>query len=81
VKRIDVPDYLAIAEMHLDVAAETLLRVVKLGALESALAAPFAGFGEEDLYAELHVKAAVLCSRLMRNHRYPTATSGRRTHR
>ena len=42
-----------------------------LGAADSALAAPFAGWDDTDLYPEPSVKAAVLCSRLVRNHPLP----------
>jgi death on curing protein len=61
-------EYLLIAELILDVDAERLARQADLGALDSALHAPFARWGSADLYPSLHEKAAVLCSRLVRNH-------------
>lgn len=38
---------------------------------ESALAAPFAGFGGEDFYSDPITRAAVLASRIVRNHPLP----------
>jgi death-on-curing protein len=38
---------------------------------ESALAAPFASFAGVEFYEGLATKAAVLCSRLLRNHPLP----------
>jgi death on curing protein len=70
-EQLDIADYLLIAEAVLDVDVDRLRRVVKLGAVESALAAPFAGFGEEEFFPEPATKAAILCSRLVRNHPLP----------
>jgi death-on-curing protein len=44
-------------------------RVVQLA--ESALAAPFAGFGEMELFPELHQKAGIYASRIVRYHPLP----------
>jgi len=38
---------------------------------ESALAAPFAAFDGREMYSSVASKAAVLCSRLLRNHPLP----------
>lgn len=70
-KKLDLTDYLLIAEEILGIEAERLARVVKVGPVESALEAPFAGFGEVDLYLDAPTKAGVLCSRLVRNHPLP----------
>jgi death-on-curing protein len=43
----------------------------RVGVAESALAAPRATFGGVDFYPDLPTKAAVLCSRLIRNHPLP----------
>lgn len=67
-KAIGTADYLLIAADVLDIDAERLSRVADLASLESALNAPFAGWGDQDVYPTLHEKAAVLCSRLIRNH-------------
>jgi len=64
-------DILLIAEAVLDAPAERLARVINTPALESALAAPFMGFGDVEFYPDFHVKAAVLCSRIVRNHPLP----------
>ena len=65
---IGIADYLLIAADVLKVDAERLSRVADLASLESALNAPFAGWGDQDVYPTLHEKAAILCSRLIRNH-------------
>lgn len=69
--RLDLADYLLIAEAILGISTDRLRRTAKLGLVESALAAPFAGLGEQDVYPEPVDKAAVLCSRLIRNHPLP----------
>jgi len=52
--------------------AETLARSDRVIALaESALAAPAASFAGEEFYPEFTMKAAVLCSHLVRNHPLP----------
>ncbi len=71
VDRITLADFLLIGEAVLGIDAERLAVVVKTGAAESALAAPFAGFGEFERYPAFADKAAVLCTRLVRNHPLP----------
>jgi len=66
-----VGDYLLIAEAILDIDADRLKRTANLALVESALAAPFAGFGNHELHPETATKAAILCSRLVRNHPLP----------
>ena len=68
---LTVADVLFIAENALGIDAERLKRVADIGAVESALAAPFAGWSDQDLYPDPARKAAVLCSRLLRNHPLP----------
>jgi death-on-curing protein len=70
-ERIPVEDALLVGEATLDTPAEDLARMVSLPALESALAAPFMGFGDIEFYPDFHTKAAVLCSRIVRNHPLP----------
>jgi len=60
-----------IAEAVLGIDAGRLLRVIDVASAESALAAPFAGSGDVELYPDVPVKAAILCSRLIRNHPLP----------
>src|SRR2546423_15470618 len=64
-------DALLVAEAVLGVPAADLARAFDAAAMESALAAPFMGFGDTEFYPELHVKAAILCSRIVRNHPLP----------
>lgn len=68
---LDVADYLLIAEAILDIDADRLKRTANLALVESALAAPFVGFGDHELHPETATKAATLCSRLVRNHPLP----------
>lgn len=68
---LDVADYLLIAEAILDIDADRLKRTANLVLVESALAAPFAGFGDHALHPDAATKAAILCSRLVRNHPLP----------
>ena len=69
--RPDLGDYLAAAAEILGVSEERLARLPRIKLAESALAAPFAGLGEEDAYPTLELKAAVLLERLVRNHPLP----------
>lgn len=69
---IDLLDYLLIAEAVTGVDAEVLASRDHLVArAESALAAPFAEFDGVGFYDGLTLRAAVLCSRLIRNHPLP----------
>jgi death-on-curing protein len=65
---LTIGDLLLIGEAVLDVDARRLAYATNLGAAESALAAPFAGFGDTEFYPDPAVKAAILCSRILRNH-------------
>jgi death-on-curing protein len=67
VENLSIEDLLLIAEAVLEVPAEGLAGATRLAAAESALAAPLRAEGAHDLAA----KAAVLCSRLVRNHPLP----------
>jgi death-on-curing protein len=69
--RPDVGDFLATAAEVLGVSEDQLRRLPGLPLAESALAAPFAGFGDQDAYPTLELKAAVLLERLVRNHPLP----------
>lgn len=67
----DIAEFLAVAEAVLGVDASRLRRVTKISLAESALAAPFATFGGHDFYEDPVEQAAVLASRIMRNHPLP----------
>lgn len=71
IEYIDLVDYLAIATEVTGLDIATLSRVAKLNLADSALHAPAAGFGETDLYPEFVEKAAVLITRLAKNHPLP----------
>lgn len=71
VRYLDLADYLVIAEAVTGIAAETLLRSPRIGLADSALHAPAAIFGDVEFYPDFELKAAVLCSRLARNHPLP----------
>jgi death-on-curing protein len=68
---MNLGDYLAVAEAVLQVPAETLKHATRIGSAESALAAPFASFGGVVFYPSIGTQAAILCSRLIRNHPLP----------
>jgi death-on-curing protein len=71
VEKLGLEDFLLIAEAVLDIPAETLKHATALGLAESALEAPFASYGGQDFYPEPADRAAILCSRLVRNHPLP----------
>lgn len=71
-ERIDVGTYFVIAETFIGIDA-TALRA-RPGAVQlaaSALAAPFAEFGGFVAYPDVPQRAAIMCSRLVRNHPLP----------
>jgi death-on-curing protein len=70
-ERIDLDQYLQIATELTGMTPEALRSSAKISLIESALQAPFAGLGEIDAHPEFFRKAAILCSRLTRNHPLP----------
>ncbi len=70
-QRLELADLLLIAEGVLGVPAERLARMVLIPSAESALAAPFASFGGIDFYDDPAERAAICCSRIVRNHPFP----------
>ncbi len=71
-ERIDLADFLLIAEFHTGINAHQLARIDRVVQLaESALAAPFAGYGDFEAYPTLADKAAIYASRIARNHPLP----------
>lgn len=71
VEYLDLADFLAITELVLQVTAEQISRSSRLELAESALHAPAASFGGVEFYPDLATKAAVLCTRLVKNHPLP----------
>ncbi len=77
-RRIEIGDFLLIAESHCGIAAGKLARMPNVRSrAEAALAAPFAGFGEYEFFPRLHEKAAVYCVRIATYH--PLPDGNRRT--
>jgi death on curing protein len=70
-ERLELADFLVLAEVILGIPAERLVRVVRIPGVESALAAPFASFGGIDFYGDPAERAAICCSRIIRNHPLP----------
>ncbi|MFI5003583.1 MAG: type II toxin-antitoxin system death-on-curing family toxin [Solirubrobacterales bacterium] len=68
---VGLEDFLLAAEAVLHIDAHRLERATKISLAESALAAPFASFGGQDFYEHPLQRAAVLASRIMRNHPLP----------
>lgn len=64
-------DFCDTAADVLGVSPEQIERFPNVGLASSALAAPQAGFGDDDLYPSLLGKAAILLERLARNHPLP----------
>ncbi len=71
-RRIEIGDFLLIAELHCGIEAERLARIPHVRSLaEAALAAPFAGAPDRDAFPALHEKAAVYCARIATYHPLP----------
>lgn len=68
---LTLAEVLIVAEAVTGIDAEILTRVSRIELLESAIAASEAGFGEHNLYPDFYDKAAMLCSRIVRNHALP----------
>jgi len=77
-RRIELGDFLIIAEIHTGISANQLARMPRVLQLaESALAAPFAGFGHVEFFPMFHEKAAVYASRIVSYH--PLVDGNKRT--
>jgi len=70
-EQIDIAEFLLIAERVLGLDTEALKSAAKLGSAESALAAPFMGLGDTRFYPDPAQRAAIVCSRIIRNHPLP----------
>jgi death on curing protein len=70
--RIELGDFLLIAEIHTGISANQLGRIPRVVSLaEAALAAPFTGFGDYQAFPALHEKAAIYCARIVTYHPLP----------
>ncbi len=70
-QQLEIAELLLIAEAILAESAERLARMILLPSAESALAAPFASFDGVDFYPDPVERAAICCSRIVRNHPFP----------
>ncbi|HEX5929673.1 MAG TPA: Fic family protein [Solirubrobacterales bacterium] len=70
-KRLEIAEFLLIAEAVLGVEAERLSGAVRLSAVEAALAAPFATIDGAPFYADPVERAAICCSRIIRHNPLP----------
>jgi death-on-curing protein len=70
-EQVDLAEFLVIAERILGADAKALKAAARLDAAESALAAPFVGFGDTLFYPDPAQRAAIVCSRIIRNHPLP----------
>ena len=68
---ISLAEYFWLAEQVTGLEAAVLIKAARVDLADSALHAPQAGFGEEDFYADVYDKAAVLTCRLSWNHPLP----------
>jgi death-on-curing protein len=68
---LELGDYCEIAAELLGTTPEQVARLPRIALADSALAAPQAGFGDQDAYPSLIEKAAVLVEHLTRNHPLP----------
>jgi death on curing protein len=68
IQYLGLADLLLIGEAVLDVPAEVLAFTTDLALADSALNAPAASYAGTEAYPDFASKAAVLCSRLCRNH-------------
>jgi death on curing protein len=68
---VGLGDFLLAAEAVLGIDAERIARATKIPLAESALAAPFVSFEGRDLYPDPIQRAAILASRIVRNHPLP----------
>src|SRR5262245_49006514 len=71
-ERLPLGDVLLIAEYHTGIDARRLARMDRVVVLtQSALAAPFAGFGDVEVCPAFAAKAAIHCVRLVAYHPFP----------
>lgn len=67
---LELGDVIAIASRVFELEGDAVLRVVNLGLVDSAIARPRSGFGDEEFYPTLPMKAAALLHGLTRNHAF-----------
>lgn len=70
-ERLELADLLLVAEAVLGEPVEHLKLVINYSGADSALAAPFASFDGVDFFDDPVERAAICCSRIIRNHPLP----------
>lgn len=71
-ERIELGHVLLIAEIHTGIDATRLARMDRVVTLvQSAIAAPFAGYGDVELFPTFEAKAATYCARIVAYHPLP----------
>ena len=68
---LSLPETFLIAEAVIGIPAQDLMHISRVDLLDSALHAPQSSYEGVDFYPDLFSKAAVLCSRIIRNHPLP----------
>lgn len=68
---LSLAEALVLGQLVTGIVAVTLYSISRTDLLDSALHAPQAGFGDDDFYSDFFMKAAVLCTRIARNHPLP----------
>ena len=68
---LSLAEALVLGQLVTGIDAVTLYSISRTDLLDSALHAPQAGFGDDDFYSDFFMKAAVLCTRIARNHPLP----------
>lgn len=74
-ERLGLDDLLQIAEGVLGEPAERLLSSMSIERAEAALASPFATFGGIEVFPDPVQRAAICCSRIVRNHPFPSGNT------
>lgn len=74
---LDLADFLLVAEAVTGTPVDQLVHEIRIDLAESALGAPQASFGGVEFYPAMATKAAILCSRIIRNH--PLLDGNKRT--
>jgi death on curing protein len=67
-RRLSIDEVVSINALVLGVDRTIVVPSVKIGLLDSALQAPFAGFGDTDIYPEDAQRLGIVCSRIVLNH-------------
>lgn len=67
-RRLSLDEVVSINALVLGTDRTIVTSSVKIGLLDSALQAPFAGFGDTDIYPEDAQRLGILCSRIVLNH-------------